>query len=84
MTIELTIGDELTLKQDVVLGALGDLISLVEHVLDLSSSFFKEDFELICLIGVFAGRSTPWRENHISELLLFLAFLLEGRDWIMI
>ena len=84
VTIELTICDELALEQDVVLSALGDLVSFVEHVLDLSSSFFEEDFELICLIGVFAGRSTPWRKNHISELLLFLAFLLEGRDWIMI
>ena len=80
MLVEIPTGQKLVLEHDFVLGLLGDLITLLEHVLDLIPPLIEKIFELIILIAIFAPCIPPGRKDHVLQFLLLLGLLAETRD----
>jgi hypothetical protein len=63
---------------------LGDVIALVDHVVDLIFALFEEVFKLFILVVFVLGRSFEAGDNHGLEILVLFAFLPEAGDCVTI
>ena len=84
MFVQIPVDQKLALEHNLLLSLLGNLISLLEHMLNLISPLIYQILDLLILITLFAATQSPRRKYHIFQLLLLLHLLLQRTHCIII